>query len=156
MGMFTDLASTFAQGFAKGAQGPVGLDKIASLCGELGWSLDERDHRSITLHFTHPSLGLCKVVVLADSEHHIMSVFAMSRHVLEPSQVNPAMLALLLARNGETLWGAWQMCLDGGLAYFTEKYTGMMQGVEAKAFEVMCNSILKEVATFDLKMNELV
>jgi hypothetical protein len=160
MGMLGDFANGLARGFTSAVidnlKGQLsGLDRIEAICLEVGWSADERDGKTITLHFNHPEVGLCKVMILPSEAGQYAMFQCFSKAVIETARVPSGLPAYLLVRNAEMVVGAWSVHVgEDGNAYFVLKSGTLMEGLEGHWLKYVCETLAQEVAAFEAKLAE--
>jgi hypothetical protein len=127
--------------------------RIDRLCRELGWTVDERDGRTVRLHFSGRNGGTRKVSVV-DGDETIVTFVSHSDAVIPAARVAPDVMAYLLRRNlNESGIGNWAMHVDDeDKVMFALIYQPLGGGIDAQAFKYICESLVNEVADFDGKM----
>ena len=152
MGMFWELAGSFADGFIKGVvHGQTTRHPAEPLCGQLGWSVDERDGNVIRLHFRDPVCGVRKVIVRADDASRVQFVVASAASMRTvPNPVSE----YLLTRNMELPFGGWSLTRNGdGDALFALIFLCLSaDGLTAPQFKAICETLTGEARDFDAKM----
>ncbi len=128
------------------------LGRVEGLCQELGWAVDERNSDGIALYFHDSAGGIRKVMVTEGAKVLLISTF--SRAVVPSSRVPIQVLGYLLARNTEMAAGAWQASATehGGSVKFALAYCALSDGLNAAAFKVICEAMVREAHEFDVKM----
>jgi hypothetical protein len=142
-------ASAVAKSLLPQAQAPGHIER---LCQELGWSIDERNGERVILYFNDPTLGVRKVLVTEGAKVMLISTF--SGAVVPASRLPVEVLGYLLTRNTQLAGAAWQASVmdNGGNVKFALAYCGLIAGLDATAFKVICEAMVKEAHEFDVKM----
>lgn len=126
--------------------------RIERLCQELGWSIDERNGEGVGLYFNDPTIGVRKVLVTEGAKVMLISTF--SGAVVPPSRVPAEVLGYLLTRNTQLAAAAWQASVmdNDGQVKFALAYYALIEGLNAAAFKIICEAMVKEAHEFDVKM----
>jgi hypothetical protein len=125
---------------------------IERLCYELGCSIDERNGEGGVLYFNDPTLDVRKVLVTEGAKVMLISTF--SAAVVPASRVPIEVMGYLLTRNTQLAAAAWQASImdNGGNVKFALAYCALIAGVDAAAFKIICEAMVKEAHEFDVKM----
>lgn len=125
---------------------------IERLCQELGWSIDERNGEGGVLYFNDPEIGVRKVLVTVGAKVMLISTF--SGAVVPASRLPVEVMGYLLTRNTQLAAAAWQASVmdNGGNVKFALAYCALIAGLDAAAFKVICEMMVKEAHEFDVKM----
>jgi hypothetical protein len=125
---------------------------IERLCQELGWSIDERNGEGVVLYFNDPTFGVRKVLVTEGAKVMLISTF--SGAVVPASRLPVEIMGYLLTRNTQLAGAAWQASImeNGGSVKFALAYCALIAGLDATAFKVICETMVKEAHEFDVKM----
>jgi len=160
MSAFRDLAEGFFTGFVAAAENFRGgrleyrvdaMGKIEHLCGQLNWTVDEREEHSFILHFRDPLVQIRRVVVVPRGAG--VMVGSASATSIPAEQVRHEILGHLLTRNSELGNLAWQASItQRGTANFCVRSYAFIEGLEAAMFKEICESLVTEVNLFDSKM----
>jgi Putative bacterial sensory transduction regulator len=160
---FREIVEGFASGFMEGAAhrlvASVGTSsngrssgRIARLCAEIGWEVDEQEGGTIRLHFKDPLVGLRKVVI-NNGDRGLVNFIVMSHAVNKATDVPDQVAGHLLVRNWELLIGTWEATVDeDGDALFCVAYTALGAGLDAEALKYICETMVNEALQFDRKM----
>ncbi len=162
MGLFKDMAEGFANGFMSAtvdslragrpqSQSSIGPALVERFCHELSWPVDERQGDAILLHFNDPVVGVRKVAITCGEK--LMSLRVWSAATMSARQIPGEIMGYLLLRNWELALSAWHVFDAGnGNAAFALASNMLMAGMDAPVFKYVCESMVKEVHTFDQKM----
>lgn len=122
------------------------------LCQELGWSIDERNGEGVVLYFNDPTIGVRKGLVTEGAKVMLISTF--SGAVVPASRVPVEVMGYLLTRNTQLAAGAWQASVmdNDGNVKFALSYCALVAGLDAAAFKIICEAMVKEAHEFDVKM----
>lgn len=125
---------------------------IERLCQELGWSIDERNGEGVVLYFNDPAIGVRKVLVTEGAKVMLISTF--SGAVVPVSRVPIEVMGYLLTRNTQLAVAAWQASVmdNGGSVKFALGYCALIAGLDATAFKVISEAMVREAHEFDVKM----
>ena len=126
--------------------------RIERLCQEVGWGIDERNSDGVVLYFNDPVIRIRKVMVTEGTKVMLISTF--SGAVVAASRVPVEVMGYLLTRNTQMAAGAWQASVmdNDGNVKFALAYCALVAGLDATAFKVICEAMVKEVHEFDVKM----
>jgi hypothetical protein len=122
------------------------------LCQELGWSIDERNGEGVVLYFNDPEIGVRKVLVTEGAKVMLISTF--SGAAVPASRLPVEVMGYLLTRNTQLAGAAWQASVmeNSGSVKFALSYCALIAGLDAAAFKVICEVMVKEAHEFDVKM----
>lgn len=137
-----------------GSSGTGGRERgrIDRLCRSLGWTVDERNGDTVSLHFDHPELGRRSVRIVGGDDRLVL--FAVYSHAFPPAdRVPSAVLGYLLGRSGTASVGGWGAEVDAdGDVVFRLNYRALGDGLDAATLRFVCESMIPEVIAFDRKM----
>ena len=162
MGLFSDMAEGFANGFMSATvdslraglpqgQSSKGPALVERLCRELGWPVDERQGDAILLHFNDPVVGVRKVAITCGDK--LMSFRVWSVASMSARQIPGEIMGHLLVRNWELALSAWHLFDAGnGNAAFALASNTLVAGMDAAMFKYACETMVKEANAFDVKM----
>ena len=162
MGLFKDMMAGFATGFVSAAveslqaghshgHSSQGNAQIEQHCRQLGWEVDEREGDAILLHFNDPGVGIRKVAIT--SGQRLMSFRVWSEVTMNPRQLPAEIMGYLLLRNSEMAFCAWQVFVAAnGEAGFALAACTLLDGIDSAAFQFICQTMVKEMHTFETKM----
>ena len=154
MSFLTDVTN----GIVEGLRGSVSEDRergrIDRLCRELGWSVDERDGQKIMLHFKDSLTGIRKVFISGGDEPLVLlAVYSFA--ILPANNVPEQVCSYLLSRSSEMSLGSWQAAADrDGDVLFSVKYVAAGRGLTAALLKFACEGMIREAASFDLRMSK--
>jgi hypothetical protein len=125
---------------------------IERLCQELGWSIGERNGEGVVLYFNDPAIGVRKVLVTEGDKVVLISTF--SGAVVPAARLPVEVMGYLLTRNTQLAAAAWQASVmdNDGSVKFALAYCALVVGLDATAFKVICEAMVKEAHEFDVKM----
>jgi len=159
MNLFDELTGLFSN--AAGSQhtptdeyyhGQTG--RIDRLCRQLGWSVNERDGKNTELHFTD-ALGKTRLVFIFGDDEPLVTFAVYSFAILPLSKVPEQVLGHLLRQNSELLQPAWQVGVnENDELLFSLRYCALGEGLTAATLKYLCETMLTEVVTFDIKMHK--
>lgn len=132
-------------------------EKVEDCCRQLGWSVDEgKNAREMRLYFKDELIGIRNVVVLVSEDDTTISLTTLSSVGFIRVQTVPiAVLAYLLERNSRLI-ASWEMYLGiDGNALFLMSYHTYAAGMNPTFFKSICESMIQEVQTFDVRMKEI-
>jgi hypothetical protein len=162
MGLFKDMAESFANGFVSAtvdslraglpqSQFSKGPTLVERFCQELGWPVDERQGEALLLHFNDPVVGVRKIAITV--RNRLMSFRVWSPASMSARQIPGEVMGHLLLRNSELAVIAWQVFDAGnGNAAFALASNMLMAGMDAPVFKYVCETMVKEANDFDVKM----
>jgi hypothetical protein len=160
MGMMRDFFDGFVDGLVNGGanhlssrNGSAGdHGRIERLCGELGWSVDEREGNLVRLYF-NSSDGERRKVIIGNGDGSVVGFSTYSKSALPAHRVPPDLLAYLMRRNVDNSGiGTWGMDDDDDEATFIISYMALGAGLDAEKFGYICESLSKEANDFDDKL----
>lgn len=152
MGFFVELANGIADGFRASVTDDCERGRIERLCRELGWSVDERDARKISLHFKDPLAGIRKLFI-SHGDEPLVLIAVYSYAILPAEKVPPEVNGYLLSRSAEMPLGAWQASCDSdGDVLFSLRYVAAGRGLTAPLFKFICEALVREAGAFDERM----
>lgn len=128
--------------------------RIERLCRELGWAVDAKDAKGIWLYFVDPQAGVRKLRITC-CDRTMVGMKVLSNAVLPGHTVAPPVIGYLLRRNEEVTVGAWSVRIDDeDKVSFALNYEALGDGLDAVAFKVICEQLIKEALAFDDKMRQ--
>jgi Putative bacterial sensory transduction regulator len=158
---FRDIVEGFASGFMEEAAhrlvASVGTNgrssgRIARLCAEIGWDVDEQEGETIRLHFKDPLVGRRKVSI-RNGDGALVGFLVMSHAINKATDVPDQVAGHLLVRNWELAIGTWEATVDDdGDAIFCVEYTALGAGLDSEMFKYICETMVNEALEFDRKM----
>lgn len=150
--VFKTIISTTASAVAKN-QLPQeqAAGHIERLCQELGWSINDCNGEGV-LYFRDTTIGVRTVLVKRGLKFALISTC--SEAMLPASRLPAEVMGYLLTRNTQLAMAAWQASVmdNDGQVKFALSYCAFVPGLDAAAFKIICEAMVKEAHEFDVKM----
>lgn len=126
---------------------------VDALCGELGWSIDERNGDTIMLNFRGDGVTeLRHVLVVTCDDGDWFCFIANTRAEFPPHAVPDGLMAALLYRNKES-FGSWYATERRGVIGFACHHSAHTAGLDADTFKFICDRLLTEVGNVERELH---
>jgi hypothetical protein len=124
------------------------------LCRENGLEIALRDDQTIALIFKGDHITQQRTVSVSHSEGDVIMCFQCPcRAAFTNRNLPEDLLPVMLARNADVPMGAWVAQIANGTIKLSLQYTALTGGMDAKAFQLVCTLMLKEVAEIELSLS---